>query len=434
MFGFLLSQAARARSDASNWIEVADKVINYRRDQLSEGELLELQQRRDELKAAVKAKADAARIKLGIGALEPVLHRCGGSVYPKTVTADNVEFFLAAAIVILGIKAFFLQPFKIPTNSMWPTYHGMIGEVWKNPADAPGLAARAGRFAAFLAVRYEVVAPADGVVALSFDIDTGRPRFRTKIDPRNGRVAEVDGKKWLVWPAKVHEYIFEIGGRETAVQVPSDFAFDTMLFDAYFDATADIRQNLSELERKGIVRRGVSRTGAPVFQLILNPAMRRGDLAFSFDILGGDQLVVDRVSNHFFPPQVGEGFVFRTGAIPLLNSQGGDQYYVKRLAGLPGDKLEIRDHVLWRNGKPITGAAAFEMNAKRFGQYRGYAATQELATGNTVTVSQDGFYALGDNSYFSYDSRYWSEVPRTAAIGRPLFIYYPLTKRWGLAR
>lgn len=420
MFGFLLSQAARARRDASNWIEVADKVIHYRCDQLAEADLRDLQQRRDELKAAVKAKADAARIKLGIGALEPVLHRCGGSVYPKTVTADNVEFFLAAAIVILGVKAFFLQPFKIPTNSMWPTYHGMVGEVWQNPADAPGVAARAGRFAAFLAVRYEVRAPVDGEVVMSFALASGDvPYFPFRL---------TDGRKWLVIPTKLREYEISVGGRRTSFTVPGDFAFEKMMFEAYFDPVNPGRA-LAELERKGMLRR----RGSAVFDLILRPAVRREEVAFSFDILGGDQLVVDRVSNHFFPPKVGEGFVFRTGGIEGLKEYG-DQYYVKRLVGLPGDELEIRDSVLFRNGKPITGAAAFEMNATHFGRYRGYAARDALAPGKIVPVPKDGFYAMGDNSYDSLDSRRWGRVPRENAVGRPLFIYYPLTSRWGMAR
>ena len=49
------------------------------------------------------------------------MRRTGGAIYPKTALIENVEFFLVAAIVILGIRTYFVQPFKIPTNSMWPT-------------------------------------------------------------------------------------------------------------------------------------------------------------------------------------------------------------------------------------------------------------------------------------------------------------------------
>ena len=64
-----------------------------------------------------------------------VLRRTGGAIYPKTALIENVEFFLVAAIVILGIRTYFVQPFKIPTNSMWPTYNGMTPQVYKTADD-----------------------------------------------------------------------------------------------------------------------------------------------------------------------------------------------------------------------------------------------------------------------------------------------------------
>jgi len=77
-----------------------------------------------------------------------------------------------------------------------------------------------------------------------------------------------------------------------------------------------------------------------------------GNPLISFDILTGDQLFVDRLTYHFVPPQVGQGFVFRTGNITGI---GQDQYYIKRLIGTPRDTIEIRQPAVFRNGKPITG-------------------------------------------------------------------------------
>ena len=79
---------------------------------------------------------------------------------------------------------------------------------------------------------------------------------------------------------------------------------------------------------------------------LIFPAARvveSGKVFFSFDILTGDQLFVDRISYHFMKPNVGDGFVFRTGGIPGI---GADQYYIKRLVGLPGDILKIESPVL----------------------------------------------------------------------------------------
>jgi signal peptidase I len=88
---------------------------------------------------------------------------------------------------------------------------------------------------------------------------------------------------------------------------------------------------------------------------------------------------------------------------------------------------------LYRNGKPIDGAAAFGKNARKEGLYPGYTADGLLGFGQVVTVPQKSFFALGDNSPRSKDSRYWEYVPEKDVVGRPLFIYYPLTTRWGPA-
>ena len=166
--------------------------------------------------------------------------------------------------------------------------------------------------------------------------------------------------------------------------------------------------------------------------------VRAGGRVLSFDILTGDQLFVDRVSYHFVRPQVGDGFVFRTDNINSHYMQDAagrqlEQYYIKRLVGTPGDKLEIREPVLYRNGKPITGSKAFNRNATREGNYPGYRAGGILAEGATFTVPEDSYIAMGDNSANSQDSRYWGTVPAKDVVGRPLFIYYPFTKRWGPA-
>ena len=121
------------------------------------------------------------------------------------------------------------------------------------------------------------------------------------------------------------------------------------------------------------------------------------------------------------------------------------------MVGTPGDTLEVRRSgellsngpkaksaetagQLFRNGRPIDGAAAFEKNARKDGLYPGYTASWDLAFGKTVTVPPNSFYAMGDNSPNSSDSRVWGYVPEKDVVGRPLFIYYPLTKRWGPAR
>jgi signal peptidase I len=57
-----------------------------------------------------------------------------------------------------------------------------------------------------------------------------------------------------------------------------------------------------------------------------------------------------------------------------------------------------------------------------------------LGRGQTLTVPPHAFFALGDNSFNSADGRYWGFVPAADVVGRPLFVYYPFTRRWGPAR
>jgi signal peptidase I len=56
-----------------------------------------------------------------------------------------------------------------------------------------------------------------------------------------------------------------------------------------------------------------------------------------------------------------------------------------------------------------------------------------LESGDVLDVPEHSYFAMGDNSPRSKDSRMWGFVPEKDVVGRPLFIYYPLTKRWGLA-
>jgi signal peptidase I len=49
-------------------------------------------------------------------------------------------------------------------------------------------------------------------------------------------------------------------------------------------------------------------------------------------------------------------------------------------------------------------------------------------------VPEDKYFALGDNSGNSQDGRYWDFVPAKDVVGRPVFVYYPFTSRWGPAR
>ena len=401
------------RTSAGHWLEMAVRVYDYRRDQLSAAELGELTQKTEGLRRQLREGDDASKLKLGIEALEDVLRRTGGAIYTKSSLVENVEFFLVAAIVILGIRTYFVQPFKIPTNSMWPSYNGMTGEVFKSTAEEPGYVAQGFRFLAQLATPQRIDAPAEGEVMIMFDSYRRGAAFR-----------DVPGRKWLVLPTLLREYQLVIGGANVPVRVPADFDLDRVLLNAYFDGAESYPASRSP--NGGRV--GLLRTGKFV---------QSGERALAFDILTGDQLFVDRFSYHFVPPRVGQGFVFRTGQLTELHGMmpgsSTDQYYIKRLVGEPGDELEIRDFTLLRNGAPITGSDAFAKSALRADRYAGYRNEGRMQPGSVMNVPARSYAAFGDNSASSLDSRYWGFIPDKDVVGKPLFIYYPFTTRLGPA-
>jgi signal peptidase I len=423
MFG-IFPPRSKVRALASGWLETAEKVWRYRHDVLAEGDSKELRVRIDELRRLVEEKADAVRLAAAVGKLETVVQRTGGAVHPKTSLSENVEFLLIAAIVFFGFRTYFVQFFVIPTNSMWPTYNGMTPEVFARPSDEPGPVAELGRILAFEAWPHRIDAPVDGEVLIPV-------RGRGSLGYVHCKTA--NGRSWLIIPSKVREYTFLVDDQAVTTHVPLDFDLDWAVYDAFFGdngAYSHVSFNRSiqtRLDAGDYVDREID--GEVLHCVRTGRHVKAGERMFAFDEMAGDKVAVDRISYNFVRPCVGSGFVFRTGKIPGF---GEDIFLIKRLVGVPGDTLEVKGPTLYRNGAPITGSTAFEANSLQLGNYTGYVALGRLAPGSNVHVEPGSYFAMGDNSSNSRDGRYWGFVPGTEVVGRPIFVYFPLTKRWGV--
>jgi signal peptidase I len=124
--------------------------------------------------------------------------------------------------------------------------------------------------------------------------------------------------------------------------------------------------------------------------------------------------------------------------------QTGAPYFIKRLGGLPGDTIRIDPPLLFINDEqPKEFGFQRVMQAKP--PYRGYTVGRQYLSKatQTFTVPPHSYFALGDNSYFSFDSRYWGPVPEENLVGRGLWVYWPFTiwpwspkheRHWGLIR
>ena len=112
------------------------------------------------------------------------------------------------------------------------------------------------------------------------------------------------------------------------------------------------------------------------------------------------------------PPKTGDIIVFVSPEAPKKD-------FVKRLIGSGGETVEIKDGSISINGKALDGPPPINsISYYNRGEYG--------REGSAVTVPKDSYYALGDNSASSRDSRYWGFIPEKNLIGKAVLIYWPL--------
>jgi signal peptidase I len=166
-------------------------------------------------------------------------------------------------------------------------------------------------------------------------------------------------------------------------------------------------------------------------------------------LLIGDHVLVDRTN--LAPPAHWAPFVYyrqvHRGDIvvfykPTLESNGEHLFLVKRVMGIPGDHIHLRDGVVYRNGVALTEPYINSPPADpEYSPYRddfpavppseGVDITAEWAEAlpsyiqsGDLVVPPGKYFVMGDNRTVSLDSRYWGFVPRANIVGRPLFVYW----------
>lgn len=122
----------------------------------------------------------------------------------------------------------------------------------------------------------------------------------------------------------------------------------------------------------------------------------------------GEFVIVNKLAYKFGSPQIGDVIVFHF-------PRDTKQEYIKRVIGLPGDKVVISNKQVMVNGQVLDEP---------------YIAAQPIYQGNWI-VPEDSLFVLGDNRNNSSDSHNWGMVPLSNLVGKAFFIYWPPTE-WGL--
>jgi len=157
-----------------------------------------------------------------------------------------------------------------------------------------------------------------------------------------------------------------------------------------------------------------------VYLFLFQPHQVKGQSMFP-NFADQEFLLTDKISYRFNEPKRGEVVVFK--APPSEACAEIECEYIKRIVGLPGEKIKIENNQVFINGKALKEPylpADFLTKPGRF-----------LKEGEEFQIPPDSYIFFGDNRSHSRDSREFGPIKRSAIIGRAFFRYWPL-ERMGL--
>lgn len=142
-----------------------------------------------------------------------------------------------------------------------------------------------------------------------------------------------------------------------------------------------------------------------------------------------DKIIVDKLKYKFATPQRGDIVVF--SPTDELQKEQYHDAFIKRVIGLPGETVELRDGKVYINNKPLEEESYLGANQRTVidvctsGQQPAFLAKSQ-------TIPPNSYLVLGDNRNSSYDSRCWGVVPQGNIIGRAVIRFWPLNHVGGI--
>lgn len=383
------------RRSGHETISALKRYTNFHRHSLNEETLGTCARLEEEIRAALRNwdKAECERL------IKLTDVQCGHMPgFKRGAVVEMLESFFIIMVIFLGLRTYYVQPFRIPTGSMQPSLNGII----VHPVDEiPGIARQA------------------------WDMITLGSAYVEATAQNNTTLLNIeDHPKYLLFTETTLS--FSDGSK---VNIPS--------------AKGAVIQYLKEqgklIETPNGIKLGSYQPGETIIRA-------RAD--------AGDMILVNRLAYHFRQPERGETFVFDTRGIntsmqapsPVrMDDQLNGTHYIKRLCGLPGDTLQIASPFLLVNGQAAT-ESTIERVARGKAPYNkeGYQQlprrTNPLAymtdetpvhLQKTTKPNMREYAALGDNTTNSLDSRYWGPVHQYNIIGPACFTLWPFTSHWG---
>lgn len=122
-------------------------------------------------------------------------------------------------------------------------------------------------------------------------------------------------------------------------------------------------------------------------------------------LVSGQVMAVDKTFFHLHEPT--------RGLVVICRYPDSQEYYVKRIIGLPGDEIEIRQGVTYVNGVE---------------QQEDYVAYRDYEDFGPYQVEEDCVFVMGDNRANSHDSRTEGAISQSAIVGRVMAVFFPLNE------
>ena len=282
-------------------------------------------------------------------------------VYPAANNSgirENVEVVIVALAAAMAIRAFFVEPFKIPTGSMQPTLNGIKTEEQ---------------------------------VGAGF------------LDHQPLKLV-----KWFVTGESYKEVRAKESGQLVADGETDDHVY-LRIGKASFKVSK-LKYNCADLQ--------------------VGRFYEKGEIILSNKAIAGDHILVNKMKYNFMRPERGDISVFDTRHLEGVRE---GSFYIKRMVGLAGEKIQIQNGRIVADGAIVHEPAMFETIATD-PAYKGHANTARLATADDFIQLQDEYLMMGDNTYNSMDGRFFGGVPREDFRGPAVFVYWPFREHWGIVR